>query len=83
MYLPIPTAFLLAEKNAWMTGDKCLCIRGFIEYRDVFQNTRMTRCCYAYQTFVEGGAFQNAITGKQFMSPEFRKAGPEVYNEIT
>lgn len=82
-YLGIPRAFLTAEQNAWQLGQKCLSVRGFIEYRDIFQNRHITRFCYAFQKVSEIRRIERVLTGKPPIPYEFRKAGPDVYNEIT
>jgi hypothetical protein len=83
MYLAIPKEFLVAERVPWILGQKCLCVKGFLEYKDVFENVRVTRFCYAFQIVSEAGGLANAITLKPIIPPEFRKSGPDAYNEIT
>ena len=79
----LPVEFLLEENSAWRSGEKCLYVMGFIEYRDVFGEYRITRFCYAFQKVAPGGRFTNALTGQQVFPPEFQKAGPSAYNEGT
>jgi hypothetical protein len=80
----IPREFLLRENASWRSREKCLCVKGFMEYRDVFnKKTHISRFCYAYQITQVGGGFTDETTGKQVFPPEFMKAGPDAYNEIT
>jgi hypothetical protein len=79
----IPREFLLEENSSWRSGEKCLYVMGFIEYRDVFGEYRITRFCYAFQCIVPGGFLANAITGETVFPPEFQRAGPSLYNEST
>jgi hypothetical protein len=82
-YLDIPRDFLLAERPAWMSGEKCLCIKGFMEYVDAFNQPHITRFCYAYQNVSEIRAAEYRITKKPPRDREFRKAAPDIYNEMT
>jgi type II secretory pathway pseudopilin PulG len=79
----IPRDFLLRENAAWMRREKCLCVKGFVEYQDVFGETHFSRFCYAYQITQIGGGFTDEATGKQIFPAEFAKVGPGIYNEIT
>jgi hypothetical protein len=84
MYRAIPKDFLVKENAEWRRGERCLCVMGYVEYRDAFGKIRITRFCYAYQGIVEGGSFINAVTGKPVFLPEFLKVEtPEIYNRTT
>jgi len=75
---------LMEENAAWRSGERCLCLMGYVEYRDAFGKYRITRFCYAYQSIVEGGSLVNAITKEPVFPPEFRKVDmPKIYNEAT
>jgi hypothetical protein len=82
LIVAIPKSFLLQENTAWINCGKCLCIKGFLEYKDVFKETRISRFCFAYQLSQVGGSFTDEITGEQVFPPQFLKAGPGAYNEI-
>jgi hypothetical protein len=60
----------------------CLCVKGFIEYGDTFGETRITRFCYAYQETAEIRAVYKHFTEQSDRPREFRKCGPNTYNEI-
>lgn len=81
--LTVPKAFIEAEKPAWLRQEKCLCVRGFLEYRDAFKEPRISRFCYCFQDiFASRGWERDQI--KPGPAPyRFRKAGPDAYNEIT
>ena len=68
--------FILAESEAWVRKEKCLCVMGYYEYLDVFGRSCITRFCYAYQdvSHIDTGG------GIKY---RFRKAGPDAYNAIT
>jgi hypothetical protein len=82
-YRGIPKDFLLAEKAVWQSGEKCLCIKGFIEYVDAFQQIRTTRFCYAYQKVSELRATEFRLKNQPVPVRQFRKARPDAYNEFT
>ncbi len=83
IYLEIERKFLIEEKEAWESGKKCLCIKGFIEYEDAF-DSYITRFCYAYQDIreIRARAIRSRYPGYARRDREFRKARPESYNEI-
>ncbi|MGC1782382.1 MAG: hypothetical protein WA708_07680 [Acidobacteriaceae bacterium] len=83
LIVAIPRDFLLRENADWVSGGKCLCVKGYLRYKDVFRENHISRFCFAYQITQIGGNFANALTGKQVLPPEFQKAGPPIYNEIT
>jgi hypothetical protein len=83
MYADIFRDDLIAGKPAWESGEKCLCIKGFIDYVDAFKQPHKTRFCYAYQTVSDLKAPEYRITKEPPRAREFRKAGPDVYNEMT
>jgi hypothetical protein len=83
MYLAIPKETLEKHNAAWRRGEECLCIMGFVEYKDTFGKYHITRFCYAYQGVFEGGSLVNAITKKPLISPEFQKVDVPGYNEST
>jgi hypothetical protein len=83
MYLAISKETLEKHNAAWRSGEECLCVMGFVEYRNVFGKHHITRFCYAYQGVVEGGSLVNAITRKPIISPEFQKVDIPGYNEST
>ena len=80
LHLHIDRKFLLKESPAWLRKDKCLCVRGWYEYKDIFERIRTTRFCYAYQDVSQ-------IEPSDAESPNFpfrfRKCGPAIYNELT
>jgi hypothetical protein len=83
LIVTIPRDFLLQEQLYWISAQKCLCVKGFFEYRDVFNETHITRFCFAYQITQVGGGFKDETTGEQIFPPGFAKAGPDAYNEVT
>jgi len=82
-YLGIPKAFLAAEKRAWELEEKCLSVRGYIDYRDTFEKPHRTAFCYAFQKVSELRRVERILTGKAAIPYEFRKAGPDAYNKMT
>jgi hypothetical protein len=84
LYLEMSKDTLLRERVAWKAGEKCLCMKGFLEYQDVFGKIYRTRFCYAYQDVREFRArvIRSRFTGDAPRPREFRKAGPEAYNKI-
>jgi hypothetical protein len=82
-YGGVPKALIVAEKPEWDSGKKCLCVKGFIEYIDTFGRLRISRYCYAYQNVTGIRALRNRLAGHPNRTWEFRKAGPDAYNEIT
>ena len=78
LHRPIDKEFLLKESPAWARKERCLCVRGWYEYRDIFGQSRTTRFCYAYQDVSQ---IETAPDGPNFPF-RFRKAGPDAYNEI-
>ena len=83
IYLEIEREFLLGEKEDWELEEKCLCIKGFIEYKDRF-GSYATRFCYAYQDVrgIRARAIRSRFTGEARRDREFRKAKPDSYNKI-
>lgn len=79
--IAIRRSFLLGENDAWMKGEKCLCILGFLEYRDAFEDTHRSRFCYVYQAVTPLGFLKHEVTGESAMPPGFYPAGPTAYNE--
>jgi hypothetical protein len=79
----VPKALIVSETPAWNSGKKCLCIKGLIEYTDTFGRLHVSRYCYAYQNVTGMRALRNRLSGKPDRVREFRKAGPDAYNEIT
>ena len=85
IYGEISKTNILKWKEAWRAKQECLCVWGYVEYRDTFNQTHTTRFCYAYQetTEIHARAIQSRFTKQPERLREFRKAGPSVYNKIT
>lgn len=79
--LTVPIDFIENEIGTWRKDEKCLCIRGFVEYLDTFNKPHITRYCYCFQHLAA-----NEWWGQTRPAPPeylFRKAGPSAYNDIT
>jgi hypothetical protein len=78
----VSKSLIVEEMPLWSSGTKCLCVKGYIEYIDAFKETRISRFCYAYQCVSVARATQYRLKGMQPPVWEFRKCGPDTYNEI-